>query len=92
MIKLNETSSVTINVLGEEELTQVVGGSCHRRRGYGHCGGYRRRDRDNYGHCGGYEKSESYDSYEGGDDSSASSNNVQIADVNVTVNIAQVQG
>jgi hypothetical protein len=100
MIKLNETNSAIINVLGEDELTQVVGGNCHRRRGGGygrHCGGgWRRRERDSY--CGGYEKS--YDDYEGSDSSDSSdsyedessSNNVQIASVDVTVNIAQVQG
>jgi hypothetical protein len=96
MIKLNETDSANINVLGEDELTQVVGGSCHRRRGgYRHCGGGRKRDREDYGHCGGYDKYESYDSYDSSDDSSSSdssSGNVQIANVNVTVNIAQVQG
>ena len=102
MIKLNETSSANVNVLGEDELTQVVGG-CHRRRGGygygGHCGGGWRRKRD-YGHCGGgydnyggdYESSESYgDDYES-DDEFSGSNNVQVADVDVTINIAQVQG
>ena len=97
MIKLNETSA-NLNVVSEDALSQVVGGSCHRRRGgYRHCGGYRPRR-----HCGGYDRYESYDSYEGSDGyegsdesespSDSSSNNVQVADVNVTVNIAQVQG
>jgi hypothetical protein len=99
MIKPNETSSAVIQVVGEEELTQVVGGYCHgRRRNYRHCGGgWRKRER----HCGGYESYESYDygcndssdDYEGGDESSEfEGNNVQVASVDVTINIAQVQG
>jgi hypothetical protein len=99
MIKLNDINSANINVLGEDELTQVVGGSCHRRRGgyRRHCGGgWRKRERDSY--CGGYEQS--YDDYEGSDSSESdydsgqefSGNNVQVASVDVTINIAQVQG
>ena len=100
MIKLNDTTNANINVLGEDELTQVVGG-CHRRRR--HCGGGYWRKR-NYGHCGGYgggydsyEGSEGYDSSDSyGDDfessDESSGNNVQVASVDVTINIAQVQG
>jgi hypothetical protein len=94
MKKLNETSSAKINVLGEGELEQVVGGYCHRKR-WSHCGGWKPR----YNHCKKYESyepeynDESSD-YESSDYSepTETGGNVQIANVAVTVNIAQVQG
>jgi hypothetical protein len=95
MKKLNETSSAKINVLGEGELDQVVGGYCHRRR-WNHCGGYYK---PRYNHCKKYESyepeySDESSDYESSDYSEpeASGGNVQIANVAVTVNIAQVQG
>jgi hypothetical protein len=96
MKKLNETSSAQINVLGEGELEQVVGGYCHKKR-WGHCGGWYK---PRYNHCKKYEysyepeyKEESSD-YESSEysETSESGGNVQIANVAVTVNIAQVQG
>ncbi len=95
MIKLNETSSANLSLLGEDELSQVVGGYCHRRRR--HCGGWRRREyrgcgkgygKDDYGYEG--EKYEA-EGYEGNDYENESSGDVQIANVAVTVNIAQQQ-
>jgi hypothetical protein len=102
MIKLNDTSSANVSLVGEDELAQVVGGYCHRRRR--HCGGWRRREYrgcgygygKDYGKDYGYEGEKyeggEYDGgeYEGGD--YESSGDVQIANVAVTVNIAQVQG
>ena len=100
MIKLNETSSTNVSLVGEDELSQVVGGYCHRRR-RNHCGGWRRRD---YRECGygygfgkgdsGYEGGGESEGYEGDDYQSESyeGGNTQIANVAVTVNIAQVQG
>ena len=93
MKKLNETSSAKINVLGEGELEQVVGGYCHRRR---HCGGWKPR----YNHCKKYEsyepeykdESSEYESSEYSEPTETSGGNVQIANVAVTVNIAQLQG
>jgi hypothetical protein len=95
MTKLQATRSTNVNVLGESELEQVVGGYCHRRRhhSYGgkHCGGWRPRK------CHGeksyeapeYEPSESYD---GGDDYQATSaGDAQIVNVSVSVDITQVQ-
>lgn len=94
MIKLDATKQ-NVSVLGEGELQQVVGGYCHRRRR--HCGGWGFKRRD-YGHCEkkyggkGYDKYESSsyeaDAYEGEEES----NDIQVANVAVTVNIAQVQG
>src|SRR5262245_38960682 len=96
MIKLNETSSANVSLVGQDELTQVVGVCCFRPRRY-HCGGWRRRDYDNYGYGKGkrdygYED-EGYKSEgsEGGDDyESEYGGDTQIANVAVTVNIAQV--
>lgn len=97
MAKLNVTRTTNVNVLGEGELAQVVGGYCHRRRyGYGkHCGGWRKREY----HC---EKSYEAPSYESsGSDEGASyeesyettsADGTQIVNVAVTVNISQVQG
>ncbi len=95
MTQLHQARSTSVNVLGESELEQVVGGYCHRRRhhGYGrkHCGSWRPRK------CHGeksyeapeYEHTESYEeSYE----STTDSGDTQIVNVAVTVNIAQVQG
>jgi hypothetical protein len=99
MIKLNDTNA-NIDVLGEDELNQVVGG-CHRRRRHCGGGGYWRKRRNHCGGYGGYDRSESYgEDYEGSDsygedyesDDEFSGDNVQVADVNVTINIAQVQG
>jgi hypothetical protein len=95
MKKLNETSSAKINVLGEGELDQVVGGYCHKKR-WGHCGGWYK---PRYNHCKKYEsyepeyKEESSD-YESNDYSepAATGGDTQIVNVAVTVNIAQVQG
>jgi hypothetical protein len=94
MKKLNETDSAKINVLGEGELDQVVGGYCHRRR---HCGGWYK---PRYNHCQKYEQSYEPEYTEESSDysepeyseSSESGGNVQIANVAVTVNIAQLQG
>ncbi|MEY4546907.1 MAG: hypothetical protein RL685_3102 [Pseudomonadota bacterium] len=93
MKKLNETSSAKINVLGEGELEQVVGGYCYRRR---HCGGYKPR----YNHCKKYEPSYSEESseYEASEYSEysepteQSEGNSQIANVSIAVNIRQRQG
>jgi hypothetical protein len=94
MKKLNETSSAKINVLGEGELEQVVGGYCHRRR---HCGGYKPR----YNHCKKYEynyepsyteESSEYESSDYSEPTEQSEGNSQIANVSVSVNINQFQG
>jgi hypothetical protein len=94
MKKLN-TSSANVNVLGEGELEQVVGGYCHRKR---HCGGGWYKPR--YNHCKKYESyepeykddSSDYESSESSDYSEpATGGNAQIVNVAVTVNIAQVQ-
>ena len=94
MKKLNETGAAKINVLGEGELEQVVGGYCHRKR-WSHCGGYYK---PRYNHCKKYEPSyepeytEESSDYSEPEYTEESSGNVQIANVAVTVNIAQVQG
>jgi hypothetical protein len=66
MIKLNQSVSANVNVLGEDKLGQVVGGrghGGHRRRDYDHC--YKnRRYNDCYNSDGGYESKGSCDSYE----------------------------
>ena len=65
MIKLNQSSSANVNVLGEAQLGQVVGGrghGGHRRRDYDHC--YKNRRNDCYNYDGGYEGKGSCDSYE----------------------------
>ena len=89
MKKLNETTGANINVLGEGELEQVVGGWCHRRR---HCGGYKPR----YNHCKKYEYKPEYQepeyTEESSDYSEPESNDTQIVNVAVNVNIAQIQG
>ena len=91
---MTQPTTSTVNVLAEEQLENVVGGYCHGRRKY-HCGGWRKRD---WGHCRKYDRYESYDSYDSNDSEgydssdSDSDNQVQIANVDVTVNIAQVQG
>ena len=95
MKKLNETSSAKINVLGEGELEQVVGGYCHRRR---HCGGGWYKPR--YNQCKKYEsyepeykdESSDYGSSDYSESTETSGGNVQVANVAVTVNIAQLQG
>jgi hypothetical protein len=93
MKKLNETSSAKINVLGEGELEQVVGGYCHQKRR--HCGGWYK---PRYNHCKKYEykepeysEPEYTEEYEYSEPTE-SGGNVQIANVSVTVNIAQAQG
>jgi hypothetical protein len=94
MKKLNETSSAKINVLGEGELEQVVGGYCHRKR---HCGGWYK---PRYNHCQKYESYEPSYTEESSDSESSdyseptetSSGDTQIVNVAVTVNIAQLQG
>jgi hypothetical protein len=68
MIKLNQSGSANVNVLGEEQLGQVVGGrnhGGHRRRNYDHC--YKNRYNDCYNYDGGYESKGSYDSSESSD-------------------------
>jgi hypothetical protein len=94
MKKLNETSSAKIDVLAEGELEQVVGGYCHRKR-WSHCGGWYK---PRYDHCKKYdykpeheEKSSDYES-EDYSEPAATGGNVQIVNVSVEVNIAQVQG
>ena len=66
MIKLNQPSSANVNVLGEDQLGQVVGGrghGGHHRRNYDHC--YKnRRYNDCYNYEGGYESKGGDDSYE----------------------------
>ena len=94
MKKLNETSSAKINVLGEGELDQVVGGYCHRKR---HCGGGWYKPR--YNHCKKYEsyepsyseESSDYESSDYSEPSEATGGDAQIVNVAVTVDIAQVQ-
>ena len=92
MKKLNETSSAKINVLGEGELDQVVGGYCHRKR-WSHCGGWYKPRYNN--HCKKYESYEpeyKEESSESSDYSEPTSGgDTQIANVAVTVNIAQDQ-
>jgi hypothetical protein len=64
MIKPNQTSSATLNILAESDLTQVVGG-CGYRRNYRprrHCWGWRKRF--DYGHEGGFQSRGSDDSFE----------------------------
>ncbi|MEO8178389.1 MAG: hypothetical protein ABI895_06105 [Deltaproteobacteria bacterium] len=65
MIKLNESVSANVNVLGEDQLGQVVGGRHHggnRWKKYDHC--YKnRRYNDCYNYEGGYE-SKGDDSYD----------------------------
>jgi hypothetical protein len=93
MKKLNETGSANINVLAEGDLEQVVGGYCHRRR---HCGGGWYKPR--YDHCKKYEykepeyKEESSDYEPEYSEPAATGGNVQVVNVSVEVNIAQVQG
>ncbi len=94
MKKLNETSSANVNVLGEGELEQVVGGYCHRKRR--HCGGWYK---PRYNHCKKYEsyepeyKDESSEYSESSDYSepAATGGDTQIVNVAVTVNVAQAQ-
>jgi hypothetical protein len=95
MKKLNETSSANVNVLGEGELEQVVGGYCHKKR-WGHCGGWYK---PRYNHCKKYEYQEpEYSEPEYTEESSdysepaATGGNVQAVNVSVAVNIAQIQG
>lgn len=94
MKNLNETSSANVNVLAEGELDQVVGGYCSRKR-WGRCRGWHK---PRYNHCKRYEHKEpeyqeESSEYESNDYSEpADTGNVQIANVAVTVNIAQVQG
>ena len=95
MKKLNETAAAKIDVLGEGELDQVVGGYGYRKR-WGHCGGWYK---PRYNHCKKYEYkepeyTEESSDYESSDYSepAAATGNVQIANVAVTVNIAQSQG
>ncbi|MEY4546904.1 MAG: hypothetical protein RL685_3099 [Pseudomonadota bacterium] len=93
MKKLNETSSAKINVLGEGELEQVVGGYCHRRR---HCGGWYK---PRYNHCQKYqsyepeysEGSSEYESSDYSEPTASSGGNSQVANVSVSVNIDQSQ-
>ena len=69
MIKPNQTSSANVNVLAENDLTQVVGGCGGYRNNYRwrrhHCWGWRR----NYGHEGGFEGRGSDDSFGSSDGS-----------------------
>jgi hypothetical protein len=88
MINLNDNSARTINVLGEEELTQVVGG-CHRgyRRdwGYGHCGS--RRDYDKRDGGGRRHGSDERGSRESND------SNVDVSnDINIDITVNQIVG
>ena len=93
MKKLNETTGANINVLGEGELEQVVGGWCHRRR---HCGGYYK---PRYNHCKKYESysEPSYTEPEYTEESSdysepeATGGNQQVVNVSVSVDVSQVQ-
>jgi hypothetical protein len=94
MIKLNDSNIESIQVLGEDELSQVVGGygRCHRKGwgGWGkkHCGGYGggRKDYDKGGY-GGDEYEEPRDEEYGSDDSSGSFKvNNQVIDLDITIN------
>ena len=91
MIKLNDTNAAataTINVLGEDELAQVVGG-CSRghRRNWGrkHCspkrtperGCGRRYDDGDYGYGYGYGQESDSDSVEVSN---------QVVDIDITIN------
>jgi len=66
MIKLSESGSANVNVLGEEQLDQVVGGRHHggyRWKKYDHC--YKnRRYNDCYNYEGCYEGKGYEDNYE----------------------------
>lgn len=95
MAQLKATRSTNVNVLGESELEQVVGGYCHRRRHHGY--GYGNK------HCGGWSKPEYHceKSYEASSEDSGSyeesyestsADGTQVVNVSVTVNIAQLQG
>ncbi|MEY4543936.1 MAG: hypothetical protein RL685_131 [Pseudomonadota bacterium] len=93
MKKLNETSSAKINVLGEGELDQVVGGYCHRKR---HCGGGWYKPR--YNQCKKYESYEPSYSEESSEESSdyseptaATGGNSQLVNVSVSVSVEQSQ-
>jgi hypothetical protein len=82
MMKLNESSSANVNVLGEDQLGQVVGGRGHggyRRRNYDHC--YRnRRYNDCSSYDGGYESKGCDDSYESYDCDSSYDDNYDCYD------------
>jgi hypothetical protein len=66
MIKPNQTSSANVNVLAENDLTQVVGGCGYRRNNYRwrrhHGWGWRHRS--DFGHEGGFQSRGSDDSFE----------------------------
>lgn len=98
MTQLNSARTSSINVLGESELEQVIGGYCHRRRhhyyGSKHCGGWRP------GKCHGeksyeapaYESAESSDSYESTDSyASSTAGGTQTVNVSVNIDISQSQ-
>lgn len=93
MKKLNETSSAKINVLGDSELDEVVGGYGQRKRG-GHGGGWYK---PRYNGCKKYESKQPEYTEESSDyetdfsEPSATNSNAQVVNVAVAVNIAQVQ-
>jgi hypothetical protein len=102
MIKHNDTTASSINVLAEGELDQVVGG-CGRghRRGYGYGGWGGKHGYDK----GGYDKSTDKSAYEpssyeepsygsSGYGDSGSGDNVVVNNNNITldINIQQVAG
>ncbi|MEY4544853.1 MAG: hypothetical protein RL685_1048 [Pseudomonadota bacterium] len=93
MAQLNAPRSSNVNVLGESELQQVVGGCCHRRRyNYGskHCGGWRKPEYHNEQayEAASAEESGSYEeSYE-----ITSADGKQVVSVSVSVDISQRQG
>ena len=67
MIKHNESNSANVNVLGDDQLSQVVGGhhGGHRRRNYGHC--YKNDKNRQYN--GGYNYDAGYEGKGYGEDS-----------------------
>jgi hypothetical protein len=92
MIKLNDTTTVSINVLAEGELDQVVGGRCHGGyrgwgKGHGHCGG--KQDYDKYGQGKDYDKGgygESSDDSSSDDSSGSFKVNNQVIALDITIN------
>jgi hypothetical protein len=96
MIKLNDNIRASIQVLGEDQLDQVVGGCHHKGWGKRHGGGYGRghggygggrRDDDKSGYGGGSYEEPRDDYGYGSDDSSGSFKvNNQVIDLDITIN------
>ena len=83
------TCTSPLRLLGDSELEQVVGDSCHGRCKHA-CGGWSKREH-RHGHCG-----KSYGHDRDGHDSSSSNGEsdddaAQVVDVGVMVHVAQAQ-